>query len=843
MIAAAVIAWKGSKIPLPLATGPPNILPVEEARDEEQREPTRREWTGYWSMIVQQTQNAFHEKAAQFLLITLGAKLAGKDSMIQLAAGVLISLPYVLFAPLSGWLSDRFPKRGVMLGSAVAQVAILTAICMAIAMKNFPLALAGFLALAIQSTFISPAKLGLIKELVGSRHLGFASGVQQMTAMLAILSGQILGGVIFDMRLERTGDEWQAALGPMMILAALALPAIGFALLIPRTRSGTSEPLTARLAVRHFHQLSDLWRDPVLRRTSFGIAFFWGFAGFINLWSIGVAKELTGGGTGFGTLSSKFLIAASLGMAGGFGVASLLMKRRIELGWVPVAGVAMTACTLLLAVPHPAGTPFLVLLAMTAFCAAIFLAPLNAFFQDRCPAGQRGELLAAANLQDCLAGIVVVGALYLLTAARSALGDPWWLGIHTQLLLAAIACGLATIFIARLIPADLVRVIGLTLLRLIYRVRTAGESNFPAKGGVLLLPNHITWADAFFLTAACPRPVRFVMEQNFMGTAAIRVFCQLFDTVPISSAKPREALRISAEALKEGHVVCIFPEGQLTRTGTLRELKRGFEIIARQAGCPMLPTWTDGAWGSIFSYEGNRFFTKFPKRLRYGITVGFSRPIPPAEADIDLVRHRMMEASALALDVRTGMFRGTHRAARANGMQLAQVNALPRDGDFGVLEGDPLPASLPGLAEFVKLYRSIPRESFAADASSELHWLGGDALRAHLEKSPPTSTAAVFFDFSSRAAEPLERTGWLHCPCLAIDGIIVAMSMPDPPIPREGSKPQAGRKPGALGILLPGFSLEETPDGPVIHGPAAPEGLKLPAGYRLDEEGFVVRSD
>ena len=815
---------------------------MDEARDDEQREPTRREWTGYWSMILQQTQNAFNDKAAQFLLIPLGGWLMGKASKVELVAGFLISLPYVLFAPIAGWLSDRFSKRNVMVGSAIAQLAILIFLCAAIAMKNFSLALVGFFALAIQSAFISPAKLGLIKELVGSRHLGFASGVQQMTAMLALLIGQILSGFVFDQRLDRSGDGWEAAAGPLGVIASISALGLLFSWLIPRTPSGSAEPLTGMLAIRHFRQLKDLWRDPILRRTSFGIAFFWGFAGFINLWSITVAKELTGGGSGFGSMSSRFMIAASLGMAGGFGVASLLMKRRIELGWVPLAGVAMTACTLLLALPHPAGTTFLVLLALTAFFAAIFLTPLNAFFQDRCPPGQRGELLAAANFQDCLAGVIAVAALYLIGSARNALSEPWWLGVHCQLLLAALACGLITIFIARLIPADLVRVIGLTLLRLFYRVKTAGESNFPAKGGVLLLPNHITWADAFFLTAACPRPVRFVMEQSFMDSAAIRIFCQLFDTVPISSAKPREALKISAEALKEGHVVCIFPEGQLTRTGTLRELKRGFELIARQANCPMLPAWTDGAWGSIFSFEGNRFFTKFPQRLRYGITVGFSKPIPPAEADIGLVRQRMLEASALALDVRVGMFRGTRRAARANGLQLAQVNALPRGGDFGVLEGDPLPASLPGLAEFRRIYRSIPRESFAADASSEVHWLGGDVLRAQIEKYPPARTMGVFFDFSKRAAEPLDRPDWIHCPCLAIDGVIVAMSMPDPPIPREGSKPQPGRKPGSFGILLPGFAVEETPDGPVVRGPAAPEGLKLPVSFRLDEEGFVVHA-
>jgi acyl-[acyl-carrier-protein]-phospholipid O-acyltransferase/long-chain-fatty-acid--[acyl-carrier-protein] ligase len=807
---------------------------VEGTRDDDQREPTRREWTGYWSLIVQQTQYAFNEKSAQFLLVPLGGWLMGKASKMEYAVGLMLSLPYILFAPLAGWLSDRRSKRDVVLGAAPLQLLLLGVLSSAIAMKNFSLAIAGFVGLAILAAFYSPAKMGIVKELVGSRRLGFASGVQQMTAMLAVLAGQILAGFVFDDRLKHSGDGWQAAHGPLLVLTALAIPPVLIGLLIPKTPRGQAEPLTPRLAFQHFHQLADLWKNPILRRTSFGIAFFWAFAGFINLWSITVAKEMTGGAGGFGSAASKFMIAATLGMAAGFGTASLLMRRRIELGWVPLAGIAMTASTLMLAVPHPASTPFLILLGLTAFCAAVFLTPLNAHLQDQCPPEHRGEILAAANLQDCLLGALMAGALMLAAYLRQFLGNPWWLGTHALLLPAALACGWITIHIARLIPADLVRVVGLTVIRFFYKIRTSGESNIPAKGGVLLLPNHVTWADAFFLTAACPRPVRFVMEQGFMGQAAIRVFCQLFDTLPISSSKPREALKASVEALKRGDVVCIFPEGQLTRTGTLRELKRGFELIARQAGCPSIPVWSDGAWGSIFSFEGNRFFRKIPHRLRYGISVAFGTPLPPGEADLETIRHGIIAASATALHERAG-----DSALRANALQLAAVNALPRGGDFGILEGDPLPASLPALGEYERIFGTIARESHGTDASIDRFWLGGEYLRQHIEAAP-LSSGGVFFDFSERADQALGRADWVHCPCLAIDGVVVAMSMPDPPLSHPGSKPQPGSKAGALGIVLPGFEVVKESDAWVVRGPAAPDGIALPVGYRVDEEGFVI---
>jgi len=340
------------------------------------------------------------------------------------------------------------------------------------------------------------------------------------------------------------------------------------------------------------------------------------------------------------------------------------------------------------------------------------------------------------------------------------------------------------------------------------------------------------------------------MEEGFMGKRAIGVFCQLFDTVPISSAKPREALRAAAESLKEGHLVCIFPEGQLSRTGTLRELKRGFELIARQAGCPLVPAWTDGAWGSILSFEGNRFFRKFPRRLRYGLSIAFGSPIPPKEADLGRVRLGMLEASSQALDHRTGHFHlpPERRAIRANALQLTQVNALRRKQPIHLLDGDLFPGRLPALALFSKLQHA-PLSSFpgllppSGSWSGGDLWLGGEALREIIEKSPPRDTPAVFFDFSPRAAVPLDRPGWIHCPCLALEGIVVAMSMPDPPLPVATSQPQCGRKPGTLGILLPGFAVVKSGTSLQLHGPAAPEGLALPQGDQLDDEGFIVPGD
>ena len=837
-------------------------------------EPTRRQWAGYWCMIVQQTQNAFNDKVAQFMLIPLAAAvgfavpLGAWELDVESAAGLMIALPFVLFAPLAGWLSDRFSKRDVMLGMAVAQVCILGWICAGLWLANLWMALAGFFALAMQSAFFSPAKIGINKELVGSRHLGFAAGIQQMMAMLAILMGQVVAGWWFDRRFIALGATpevaWQAALGPLCLLAAFAIPAVVMAWVVPRVPAQGHERFTARMAVRHFRDLRELWSDGGLRRGSFGIAFFWGFAAYLNLWSVKVARELTGGGAGFGTLSSTYMAAASVGMVLGFGVAAWLLRRRIELGWVPVAGVAMTVGSVALAFVHPSTVGFLAGLGGLAFAGAVFLAPLNAWMQDHYPAEKRGELQAAVNLQDCFAGILSVFVIVLLELLAGVFGIGALAGLRGQLFVVALACAAITLLVIRLLPRNFARLIFLAMLRSFYRIRVVHADRVPATGGVLLLPNHVTFADAFFLSAACGRPIRFVMDEAFMANGWIRRFARIFRTVTIRQDHPLDAIRAVIDALRNGEVVCFFPEGQLTRTGTLCELRRGFELIARKAGHPLVPVWCDGAWGSVFSFERERFFWKIPYRVPYGLVIAFARPLAPRGVDRMVVRDAMLGASAAAVTRRfsspgwgarlpkmkvpepamKGMVRCdrfTRRRIWINAHQIGQVNGLQRRETIHLLASDAVATSLaPVVLAFPELYggRVMIHDSLPASATGA--WVGGDVLRR--EMSAADNPAGVrFFDFGNPRGDMAGGDGVDHLPCLAVAGVVVAMSMPHPAKPKSTSGFQAGHKPGACGKLLPGWVCRIDRDGrPRAHGSAAPSrGVALPEGTWVDDDGFV----
>lgn len=835
--------------------------------DTPEGEPSKRHWIGYWSMIVQQTQNAFNDKAAQFILISLGGALTFKcyfgtyfGNEIRLSveslAGLMIALPFVLFAPLAGWMSDRFAKRNVIIGAAVAQVLILALICTAIWIKDMHLALIGFFLLAAQSAFFGPAKIGINKELVGSKHLGFASGVQQMTAMLAILVGQIVAGWWFDHRYiglnSLPENAWHAALIPLLILGILSVPAVGLAMSIPKGSAHARDKLSAKLLVSHFRDLGELWKDSALRRASFGVAFFWGFAAFINLWSVKIAKAMTDGGEGFGSLQSIFMAAASLGMALGFGFASWLLRKKIDLGWVPLAGLFMTISALALALfpmgsaheylalldfkplqfisksPHEA--LFLLTLGVLAFSSALFLAPLNAWMQDRYPADKRGELQSAVNLQDCFGGIIAVVAIELMFLISNSLGMSELAGFRMQLIVIGVACGVMTFYVLRIIPADFIRLSVGSLVKFIYRIKSSGLENIPKTGGALLLPNHVTFADAFFLSVVSERPLRFVMDESFMANPTIRLSAKLFGTVPIRRSHPLEAIRTTVEALNNGHLVVLFPEGQLTRTGGLCELERGFELIARGAKVPVLPVWVDGSWGSIFSFERGRYFKKMPYGIPYGLTVAVGEPISDSKPDRKIVQAAMFKTSAQAIAHR---FSNNITPQTLNAHQLRQLDALPRGSTIHLLEHDPeIDAIRPILEIFVKSSGGKLLRERGFVASEGALWLGAMELRKQVSESKELSASCRFLDFSDQATDLLEIGNLIHLPCLLLDGLVVSMSMPHPPLPKSDSFFQSGHKSGSLGKLLPGWYIED--------GKLMPAGIPWPEHLEIDSESFVV---
>src|SRR5213083_1004583 len=197
---------------------------------------------------------------------------------------------------------------------------------------------------------------------------------------------------------------------------------------------------------------------------------------------------------------------------------------------------------------------------------------------------------------------------------------------------------------------------GRPLVRCFYRVSALGLENLPA-GGFLLVPNHISWVDALVLQLACPRPIRYVIDQEYYHKPILHPVLRALGCIPINIRHSHAAVRAAAEKIADGEIVCVFPEGQLERTGTLLRLQRGYELIARHANAQVVPVWLDQLWGSIFSFQGGRFFTKFPKRIPYPVTIAFGKPLKAETADVATVREELLKLGEFCFSRRPSLDR------------------------------------------------------------------------------------------------------------------------------------------------------------------------------------------
>jgi len=254
------------------------------------------------------------------------------------------------------------------------------------------------------------------------------------------------------------------------------------------------------------------------------------------------------------------------------------------------------------------------------------------------------------------------------------------------------------------------RLFGNLVAGIFYRVHTFGLENLP-KSGFLLVPNHMTYVDAVVLQLACPRPIRFIVHESIYQIGWLTPIFKLVEAIPISNLRAKEALRHAAERIRKGEIVCIFPEGELSRTGTLIKLRKGFELIARLADCSVVPVWLDGLWGSIFSFEGGKYFLKIPKRIPQLATIAFGSPIPPHSVEIGITREKLLELGEFCYQQRPEL-EGHLGRATVRGLKRRPFDEALIDGmDGRVLKrGDLLAASI-ALSHWIK--KQCPGERVA----------------------------------------------------------------------------------------------------------------------------------
>jgi len=528
-----------------------------------------------------------------------------------------------------------------------------------------------------------------------------------------------------------------------------------------------------------------------------------------------------------------------VGIVVGSLLASWICNRRNELGLIVIGGALMCLSTGFLAI-FQMGAISSLLLVLTGFGGALYLVPLNVFLQDQAPENQRGMVLSASNLCINLGLVLAVGIQFFL----SFLGVPFCL----QFILMSGICGWATVYIMRLLPKDFIRLVFLGIFRSVYKIRALGVDHIPKEGGVLMVPNHLSYIDAFVLSAACPRPIRFVLFADCFKSKWVGGFARLFDAVAISPSKARDGIRITANALKEGAVVCVFAEGQLSRTGALCEIKRGYQMMAKKGNAEVLPAYMDGLWGSMWSFSEGNFLGKPPQILRYGVTVAFGAPIP-WKVDIgDALRGLSVKTAAdregrlfakencepkISGDLPRGWTEmrdrcfgkdEVGRGMRINANQLSQVHMahrrtrllvewLPEDDLSGIL-GVLWPLSVgatvslaDGLSDAAILAK-VSRERIDSVALRGV--VGRDDLVRHLRRKK-----VIVWSFDKLGLSDGNYYG-----CLVENGRVASFARPNPDYETTTMLSQSGWREGTRGKLLPGWEAGE-------FGP-------------LDEEGFIL---
>lgn len=609
-------------------------------------------------LLIAQFFGAFNDNAWKLMVALLAirqvtAAVGPTGSAFEAAsqtqatiAFVVFNLPLMLFSLVAGVLSDRLSKRTVIMAMKVGEVALMGAGTVALwenPAGGWP-ALIVLGGMGVHSAFFSPAKYGILPELLSYEQLSLGNGLLKMWTFFAIIAGTTAGGLFLGLS---PASPWLAGL-TLTILSVLGFIAAWTVPHVPAARSEGG--VGATIAVAWTAMRADR-----LLRLAIGVnIMFWTIASLFGQDMLIYAKSRLALSD---ELSGLPLAVLGIGIGIGAGLAGRLSASKIEIGLILPGCLCLAGGLLALGLIPPSLTGTLTLMAVLGIASGCINVPINALIQWRAPADRRGAVIALGN--TFMFGGVMAGSLgagFLSHIGLSA----------TDILLACAGVALTgTVIVLWLLPDSLLRFTVVLLPRLVYRLTVIGSESVPREGAALLIPNHVSFVDGLLLMASLDRPIRFVVDARYAEYPLLRPLMKAMRVIPIASGEgPRvilRALRDAGTALDNGEIVCIFPEGQITRTGTLLPFHRGFERIVKGRQVPVIPVHLDRVWGSIFSFERGRFLAKWPERIPYPVTASFGIPLP-AETPAHELRDAIRALGEAAWRLRKSHRRPLHRA-------------------------------------------------------------------------------------------------------------------------------------------------------------------------------------
>lgn len=594
----------------------------------------------FFPYFLTQFFGAFNDNIFKNVLLLLVAFTSASalpisnNLFINLAAGLFI-LPFFLFSATAGVIADKYEKSALIRKIKLAEIIIMGAAAIAFLTDSYTLLLLLLFLMGTQSAFFGPVKYALLPQQLRPTELVTGNALVETGTFLAILLGTIAAGII-------TASDYAREI---IAIAVLLCAIIGYV----ASRAIPYAPASApNLAFRwqpilHTKQtLTIAHSDRVILLSLLAISWFW-FLGATYLTQFPSFSQHHLHGNEH--VVSFLLTLFSVGIAAGSLLCSQLSKQRIEIGLVPIGSLGMSLFGYLMTQAIPDSLPHFETLAafisyqpLWAFSAyllligvsgGLFIVPLYALVQQRAKATQRAQVIAALNIYNALfmVGSAVLGILCL---------SLFTLSIVQLFILVAVLNLLVTIYIFFQVPIFVVRFLAWVLVHTMYRLRCKNFHHFPQEGGALVICNHVSFLDGILLSAASPRMMRFVMEEDYANHPLVRRFLKRAGVIPIAAGRRetiRQAFDLIEQALKDGDLVCIFPEGRLTKDGEMHEFQRGVEMIIKRTPAPIVPLALKGMWGSYFSRYKGRACQGLPQRFRAQIEIEAGEPVLAQDTD------------------------------------------------------------------------------------------------------------------------------------------------------------------------------------------------------------------
>jgi 1-acyl-sn-glycerol-3-phosphate acyltransferase len=560
----------------------------------------------------------------------------------------LFILPFVLFSATAGQFAEKFEKGRFVRAIKLLEIGIMTVAAYGWMTHNVWVLVAAIAGMGLHSTLFGPVKYAYLPQQLKPAELIGGNGVIEMGTFVGILLGEVMGAVL-------VVQPWGLVL---VALATIVVAVLGWvaSIGIPLT------PAAAPSLKINWNPFTETVRNLRFSRQNrpvflamLGNSWFWFYGAIILAQFPLFARDYLHGDHNIFVL---LLTVFSLGIGAGSLLCERLSGHRIEIGLVPFGaiGLSVFAIDLFVASSGYSNTAtvgiggflmqhgsvrILFDCLMIGMFGGFYIVPLFALIQVRCDQQHLSRTIAGMNILNSL--FMVVAAVLAIILLRAGLNIP------QLFLVTAVLNALVAAYIFSLVPEFMLRFLAWLLIHTIHRVRSVNAERLPVKGAAVLVCNHVSYLDAIVIMAISPRPIRFVMDHNIFKIPVLSWVFRTAGAIPIAPA--REDMQVMsrayveiAQALHEGDLVCIFPEGKLTRDGAISPFKSGISRIIEQSPVPVIPMALRGLWGNLLSHSK---LNPFERSFRYGpfsrLELAVGEPIAPEAATPALLQQKVSE--------------------------------------------------------------------------------------------------------------------------------------------------------------------------------------------------------